>query len=131
MRRLFSVGATALAVAFVLIAAAPTADAQGGRYQNNSGRMTWRGSVDDTVELYIRARTVRTVVRRGGRVQSVNYSFTRALPYRAESVLVNRNQGRGQVSVFQQPNRANNFTAGVRVRDSQGGRDRYAFTMRW
>lgn len=95
------------------------------------GSLQWSGSIDDTVELYVRGRNIRTVVTRGGRVLNARYSFNRNLPNRAEQVVVTREGGRGDVSVFQQPSRRNNFTAGVRLRDPQGGRGNYRFLLRW
>jgi len=98
---------------------------------SGSGTMTWRGRVDDYVELNIQGSQVRSREREG--VQTVNeqVSFSNPLPRADVTVSVRKRNGRGQVSVVQQPNQSNNYTAIIKIDDNQGGADDYEIEMEW
>jgi hypothetical protein len=96
-----------------------------------TGRMRWRGRVDDEVEIHLQGgsaevRTVSGAPSTGGPGQ-----FTTPLPAQAVNVQVTKRRGRGSVEVVQQPARSNGFTAVVRVRDPKGGSDDYDFEVMW
>jgi hypothetical protein len=87
----------------------------------------WTGRVDREVRLTMRARTVATNASRGedyrGRFNSIN-----ELPRMDGTVRVAVINGRGDVSVIQQPNASNNYQAVIRVVDRSSGADRYQVT---
>ena len=44
---------------------------------------------------------------------------------------VNKRNGRGQVSVIDQPNQSNNYTAIIKIDDDKGGADDYEIEVEW
>ena len=134
--------------ALVALLAAPALGAQGrwedddrrdndDRWESNDRRRdderrlyVWRGTVDDDTRIHMRGDRVQTQVvsgarnRSGGRVIETNN-----LPRREGLVRVQMIEGRGRVQVIQQPNRNNDFTAIVRVKDVQGGAGQYRFAV--
>ena len=107
-----------------------------GRSSNNqsysgSGTMSWRGRVDDYVELNIQGNRVRSREREGSQTLNEQVSFSNPLPRADVTVSVRKRNGRGQVSVVQQPNQSNNYTAIIKIDDNQGGADNYEIEMDW
>ena len=96
-----------------------------------SGRVFWRGMVDDKVQLVIRERTVTVQTIAGRPYPEGNFSFTAALPSRRVAVEVNKTRGRGNVRVIQQPTRDNDFTAIVEISDTDGGAREYQLDVFW
>lgn len=101
--------------------------------QNNreNGQVRWSGVVDDTAIITLRGRDVRTRTTSGRSVSNVSEQVNERLPDRRLNVDLRRVSGRGQVEVIEQPSPRNNFTARVRVRDSQAGSARYSFVLAW
>jgi len=95
------------------------------------GTMTWRGRVDDYVELNIQGNRVRSREREGSQTINEQVSFSSPLPRADVEVSVRKRDGRGRVSVVQQPNRSNNYTAVVKIDDEKGGADDYEIEMEW
>jgi hypothetical protein len=95
------------------------------------GTMTWRGRVDDYVELNIQGNRVRSREREGSQTLNEQVSFSNPLPRADVTVSVRKRNGRGQVSVVQQPNQSNNYTAIIKIDDNQGGADDYEIEMEW
>jgi hypothetical protein len=93
--------------------------------------MTWRGRVDDYVELNIQGNRVRSREREGSQTLNEQVSFSNPLPRADVSVSVRKRSGRGRVSVVQQPNPSNNYTAIVKIDDEKGGADDYEIEMEW
>jgi len=96
-----------------------------------SGRVRWRGRVDDEADIHLRGdrtevRTISGAPASGGPGQ-----FTAPLPQRPVNVRVRKTKGRGSVDIVQQPSRTNGFTAVVRIRDPKGGSDDYEFEAIW
>jgi hypothetical protein len=104
-------------------------DNEGSAYM--SGRMQWRGRVDDEVNVEVQRgnATVRTIS--GEPVRQSSFTFSSSLPQRRLSVELKKLKGRGTVDLVQQPSRDNDFTAVVRIRDNKGGADDYEFELRW
>ena len=101
------------------------------------GGMTWRGTVDDHVQIVIRGRSARTNTLSGTRYNDARYDFDNRggnwgnnnnYNYRAS---VSKEDGRGKVWIVQQPNRRNNYTTIVQIDDTKGGADRYRFRLTW
>ena len=97
-----------------------------------SGRLHWRGTVDDNVQLVIRDDHVEVRTLGGSEYADANYNFTSPLPRRRSvNVTVNKLNGRGDVRVLQQPSRDNDFTAVVEIRDPKGGAKEYEIEVVW
>lgn len=96
-----------------------------------SGSVTWRGRVDDVLLLEIRDRSVYDRVVSGQRATGVRFTFTSALPRSEVNVSVDKRRGRGDVRVVEQPNRRNNYTAVIEIRDSSGGSSDYEIEVSW
>ena len=104
-------------------------DRWGGR---GDGSLRWAGSVDDEIEIRIQGRNVEMRRLSGNVVRDVRTNINgRALPRRDLQVSVRERQGRGTVSVVQQPGQYNGYTAVIRIRDRQGGYGYYDFDVNW
>lgn len=96
------------------------------------GTLRWTGAVDDEVEIRIQGRNVDTRTLSGNGARDVRTNINgRALPRRDLQVRVRERQGRGTVTVVQQPGQWNGYTAVIRVRDRQGGFGHYDFDVSW
>ena len=98
---------------------------------NRSGRMTWRGRVDDDVRIRIRGGTADVETLGGTPYYDSQPNFENSLPNRRVTVRLTAKRGRGDVFVEQQPSRENDFTAVIRIKDSRGGADNYELTLEW
>ena len=96
-----------------------------------AGRMQWRGTVDELVQLHVQGSDVSPRAVRGAPVRNATFNFTASLPRRPVNVQVRKLKGRGSVAVIQQPSRDNDFTAVVEIRDTQGGAEEYQFELIW
>lgn len=102
-----------------------------GNNQQITGRVYWRGTVDDRVQLFIRDQNLRVQTISGRSYPDGNYNFTAALPSRRVSVDVNKQRGRGNVRVIQQPSRDNDFTTVVEISDEGSGAREYELEIYW
>ena len=98
---------------------------------SGSGRMTWRGTVDDDVRILIRGGTAQVETIGGSPYYDAVTNFTASLPMRRTNVTLTKRRGRGQMFIEQQPTRQNNFTAVIRIRDPRGGASEYEFDVSW
>ena len=99
----------------------------GGR----SGRMTWKGRVDDDVRITIRGGTADVETIGGTPYYNGQPSFSGSLPPRRVTVRLTNKRGRGDIYIEQQPSRENNFACVVRIKDSKGGAADYEFELQW
>jgi hypothetical protein len=95
------------------------------------GRVRWRGTVDDEVQLIIRGNSVEVKTISGSTYNNGNYNFTSNLPTRKVDVFVDKKKGRGKAEVIQQPSRANDFTTVIQIRDKDGGARDYEVEVFW
>ena len=98
---------------------------------SRSGRMTWRGRVDDDVRIVIRGGRAEIETIGGTPYYDAVSNFNASLPRRRVSVSLRKIRGRGEVFIEQQPSRENDFAAVIRVRDSRGGASDYEFEVSW
>ncbi|MDT4968790.1 MAG: hypothetical protein QOJ64_3527 [Acidobacteriota bacterium] len=106
----------------------PRRDDEGGR---QTGRLRWRGTVDDEINLVIRDDNVEVRTIGGSEYNNATFNFTSPLPRRRLSVAARLLNGRGEVRVIQQPSRDNDFTAVVQIRDTKGGARDYEIEVTW
>src|ERR1044071_2660906 len=98
---------------------------------NRSGRMSWRGRVDDDVRIRIRGGSADVETIGGSPYYDAQPNFSNSLPNRRVTVRLTEKGGRGDIFIEQQPTRENDFTAVVRVKDPKGGASDYSFTLEW
>jgi hypothetical protein len=105
----------------------------GGNTDNRPvvGRVYWRGTVDDKIQLVIRGGQIETRLISGNSYPDGTFSFTSSLPNRNISVDVNKTKGRGGVRVIQQPSKSNEYTAIVEISDSGSGAKEYQLDIYW
>ena len=105
----------------------------GGQFPDTgrSGRMTWRGRVDDDVRIRIRGGSADVETIGGTPYYDAQPNFENSLPNRRVTVRLTDKRGRGEILIEQQPSRENDFTAVIRVRDTRGGASEYSFTLEW
>ena len=96
-----------------------------------SGRMTWRGRVDDDVRIRIRGGTADVETIGGTAYYDGQPNFFNSLPSRRVTVRLTQKRGRGEIFIEQQPSRENDFTAIVRIKDPKGGASDYEFELTW
>ena len=96
-----------------------------------SGRVNWRGKVDQTVNISISGSDVDTQDVATGRLSNVNFNINGYLARRGGTVSVRKTRGRGTVTVLQQPNEDNDFTAVIQVFDPDRGDDDYELEVNW
>lgn len=96
-----------------------------------SGRVKWRGRVDQTANIVISGSDVKTQDASGTGLSNVNYSLSGYLARRPGTVIARKTDGRGTVTVLQQPSWDNDFTAIVQVFDPNGGSDNYEVEITW
>jgi hypothetical protein len=103
---------------------------QSGPYRG-SGRMTWRGKVDDDVRIVIRGGTAEVETIGGSPYYDAATNFAASLPLRRVNVQLVKRRGRGEVFIEQQPSRENDYAAVIRIRDPRGGASDYEFELSW
>jgi len=97
----------------------------------SSGRMTWKGRVDDDIRIRVRGGSTEIETIGGTPYNNATQSFTASLPPRRVNVTLQVKKGRGEVVIEQQPSRENDYTAIVRIRDPKGGASDYEFELAW
>ena len=121
-----------LAFAVVILTAAfLVGNVQSAYAQRNDGEMTWRGTVDDTIQVIIRNQNARVKHIKGRTYYDDRFDFNGRAPRRNANISVDKKEGRGRVFIFQRPSRRNNYTTIVQVEDPKGGADKYRFNLKW
>ena len=105
----------------------------GGNYPSpgRSGRMTWRGKVDDDIRVRIRGGSAEVETIGGTPFYDAQQNFSASLPSRRVNVSLSLKRGRGEIYIEQQPSRENDFTLIVRIKDPKGGASTYEFEVTW
>ena len=107
-------------------------DTTGGDVYSGSPVFRWSGSVDGDLRISVRRGQVGYDVLSGQGPRNVDSRvLTNQLPRQDAALGVSVRQGRGQVIIEQQPTQYNNYTAVIRVRDTQGGFGYYDFDLVW
>jgi hypothetical protein len=93
--------------------------------------MHWSGTVDRELTVEWRGLEVKTRNQSGTEAREVHSSVTNGLPGADSRVELLVYEGRGDVSIIQQPNSSNGYTAIFKVRDPQSGAGHYDFDVTW
>ncbi len=96
-----------------------------------TGTAVWEGRVDDRGNVVLRGNSIYTENVSGNGINTTHQNVNGFLPRRSTSVTVRKRDGRGNVSVIQQPNRSNNFAAVIQISDSRGGSGSYKIEITW
>ncbi|MGH9836516.1 MAG: BON domain-containing protein [Blastocatellia bacterium] len=97
-----------------------------------SGTVAWSGVVDGVDEVVISGSSASVRHVNGNPPREVKASFSAPIPRSPVKVTLISANGRGPISVVQQPSAANGYATIVRIDDSdKGGDKRYEFTLRW
>jgi hypothetical protein len=96
-----------------------------------SGRVNWRGRVDNIVNITIYGSSVSSEATAGQPVSGEYFTIDGYLAASPGSVRVRKLKGRGNVTIVQQPSRENEFTAIVQVSDGDGGAGDYQLEISW
>jgi hypothetical protein len=103
----------------------------GNQGDNRSGRMTWKGRVDDDVRIVVRGGRADVETLGGTPYYNGQPNFSGSLPPRRVTVRLNVKRSRGEVFIEEQPSRENNFAAVIRIKDPRGGASDYEFELSW
>jgi hypothetical protein len=98
---------------------------------NTTGTAYWNGRVDDRANIIIRGNTIYAENVSGNQTTTSSQNITGSLSRRAANLTVRKREGRGSVSIIQQPNRLNNFTAIIQIHDPKGGANNYKIEASW
>jgi hypothetical protein len=96
-----------------------------------TGIVTWKGKVDDRVSISVQGSEVKNVDISGTGMREISHTIKGSLPNRPAQVAVKKIDGRGTVSVIQQPNRSNDFMAIIQVSDPKPEDDKYKIEISW
>ena len=92
----------------------------------------WSGVVDKDVLITIRGSRIRYTPVAGATPRPTNATLVvGGLPAQDAQLSIAQHQGRGTVTVTQQPSAGNNYTAIIRVRDPRPGLGNYDFDVIW
>ena len=92
----------------------------------------WSGNVDGELEIRIQNGQIQYRTLSGNRPTSIRTNVgSLGEPFGHARVALTQNQGRGTVTVVQQPSSYNDYTTVLRVRDPQGGYGYYDFDLMW
>ena len=138
MRVLKSIAARvliALVIPVTIAASAQVAEAQYGRGRDRDESrnriLQWQGQVDREIRIEIR-RGQASVIEVGSNERTRRrVNVTGAIPNRPGTLYVQVLDGRGRVDVIQQPSARNGYTGVIRLRDPDGGADRYRIAAYW
>ncbi len=97
----------------------------------SSGRVSWRGRVDDRINIHISGSEVWEETLSGTPTFGATFNIQGYLAASPGSIRANKRNGRGDVLVIQQPSMANGFVGIVQVRDPSGGADQYDIDISW
>ncbi len=92
--------------------------------------LQWSGDVDGNLLITLRSGGISYKTVRGSDPRGIQSSFN-GLPAGSGNIDVTQREGRGQVTVIQQPTRENGYTAVLRVLDPQPGYGHYSFDVTW
>ena len=87
--------------------------------------------VDDEAEFAVQGERLRMFTARGQEARDVASECSAPLPQSFENFKFRGIDGRGDVRLIEQPDRRNNWTAVVRIRDTKAGGEEYHFRLEW
>ena len=99
---------------------------------STSGHFHWQGLVDGLDNVLLHGSTVSISHLQSAPIDQATYDLSNPLPISDINVTLAKVRGRGNITLLEQPNAANNYTAVVQVDDqAMAGSDWYEFTLDW
>lgn len=95
-----------------------------------TGTAIWMGRVDNRANIVIKGDQINMQLI-AGPASTTNASLQGVLPRRVSTLTARAVDGRGTVTVIQQPNRNNDFTGIVQISDPRRGDDNYNVQISW
>ena len=89
------------------------------------GKVTWRGRVDQTGIITISGEDVTSFAQSGRSLTNVSFDIDGYLARRRGTVSVRKRDGRGTVTILEQPSRQNDYVAVIQVFDPKRSDDNY------
>jgi len=103
-----------------------------GNRMGNGAVLRWRGDVDADAEIRWSAGAVTQRNLNGGVLRAVNSSIRGSVAgNRGGAITLSTRQGRGSVTVVQQPAANNRWTGIIRISDPQSGYGHYDIDVTW
>lgn len=99
--------------------------------QYSSGRVVWRGRVDQRVNIVVSGSDVQSIDDSNSGLNNVDFTINGYLASRNGNVSVRKRVGRGSVTILQQPNASNDYQAIVQIFDPNRGDDEYEVEITW
>ncbi len=101
-----------------------------GRYAGERTVLHWTGRVDDAIEIRIRGQQLDYRTLSGDEPEDIHSNLAPyGLPMDYANVRIHQLEGRGTVTLVQQPNAENNFMAVLRIYDPQPRTGFYDFDL--
>lgn len=97
----------------------------------DSGSLTWRGIVDDVTRIEIRGRSVRNRTVSGREPERVSSRVNGSALDRGGDLKLETLRGRTDPRIVQYPDRRNDYTTIVEIRDRPAGDSPYEFRLSW
>ena len=92
----------------------------------------WEGKVDGVDKIVVQGTRVEVIHTRARPIEDAVYTFRKELPEREQTVSLHVMNGRGKVSILEQPTRWNGYAVKVLLDDSDsGGASDYKFGLQW
>ena len=91
----------------------------------------WYGVVDREIQIQLRGNRAYVQPMGAGEDRNSRGRMIGGLPQQTGNLVVQRLEGRGEVSVIEQPSARNGYTATLRIRDPRGGAARYRIVAYW
>ncbi len=91
----------------------------------------WNGVVDKEVRIQLHGNRAYVQPMGAGEDRNSRGRVLNGLPQQTGNLVVQRLEGRGDVSVIEQPSARNGYTATLRIRDPRGGAARYRIVAYW
>ncbi len=96
------------------------------------GQLDLRMHVDGEVDVFVRAASVGYRALSGRPPRNDGSEFTQPLPRaRFREFKLEKKDGRGKITLVEQPTEANEYTAKLKISDPKGGEDRYHARLTW
>ena len=97
----------------------------------SSGKLVWRGRVDQTANITIDGEDVSSRALSGRSLTQVSKNLEGYLAHRSGTIRVRKLDGRGTVRILEQPNKSNGYVAVIQIFDPKRSDDQYEIEVTW
>jgi len=107
------------------------ADVRLGAHGKRMETFAWAGRVDGEDVIVAKGNQSSIEHVAASEVTGARFAFSAPLPAREVAVSLKKIDGRGKVTLIEQPSSGNGYAAKVRIEDDKGGADDYKFELSW